>query len=116
MYFPLLKLYGWRKRSASQPQTICSEVLKNSKILKSPFYWTIPFVYCPQTNPRQTPDKQKEAPNMKRNQNRPAVRRSPAYPNAADNRYFLEKAVNIATAILSGIGIVFAMVFLVTMA
>lgn len=53
---------------------------------------------------------------MKRNQNRPAVRRSPAYPNAADSRYLLEKAVNIATAILSGIGIVFAMVFLVTMA
>ena len=49
---------------------------------------------------------------------RPSTRRcrAPAYPNAADNRYFLEKAVNIATAILSGIGIVFAMVFLVTMA
>ena len=25
MYFPLLKLHGWRKRSAAQPQTICSE-------------------------------------------------------------------------------------------
>ncbi|MDD5864513.1 MAG: hypothetical protein PUD80_07760 [Firmicutes bacterium] len=53
---------------------------------------------------------------MKRNHNRAALRRGPAYPNAADNRYFWEKAVNIATAVLSGVGIVFAMVFLVTMA
>ena len=54
---------------------------------------------------------------MKRNHqhSRLTVRRGPAYPNAADSRYLLEKAVDIATAILSGIGIVFAMVFLVTM-
>ena len=41
--------------------------------------------------------------------------REPAYPNAADRRYFVEKAVNIITAILSGIGFVSAMVFLATM-
>ena len=54
---------------------------------------------------------------MKRNQKHTCltIRRGPAYPNAADSRYFWDKAVNIATAILSGIGIVFAMVFLVTM-
>ena len=44
----------------------------------------------------------------------PSVR-APAYPNAADRRYFVEKAVNIVTAILSGIGFVSAMVFLATM-
>ena len=43
---------------------------------------------------------------------RPSTRR---YPNAADRRYFVEKAVNIVTAILSGIGFVSAMVFLATM-
>lgn len=42
-------------------------------------------------------------------------RREPAYPNAADRHYFVEKAVNVATAILSGIGFVSAMVFLATM-
>ena len=48
---------------------------------------------------------------------RPATRRyrAPAYPNAADRRYFVEKAVNIVTAILSGIGFVSAMVFLAPM-
>ena len=48
---------------------------------------------------------------------RPAARRyrEPAYPNAADRRYFVEKAVNIITAILSGIGFISAMVFLATM-
>ena len=42
---------------------------------------------------------------------RPNLRRyrEPAYPNAADRRYFVEKAVNIVTAILSGIGFVSAM-------
>ena len=39
----------------------------------------------------------------------------PQKPNAADRRYFMEKAVNIVTAILSGIGFVSAMVFLATM-
>jgi len=48
---------------------------------------------------------------------RPNLRRyrEPAYPNAADRRYFVEKAVNIVTAILSGIGFISAMVFLATM-
>lgn len=48
---------------------------------------------------------------------RPSTRRcrAPAYPNAADSRYFVEKAVNIVTAILSGIGFVSAMVILATM-
>ena len=48
---------------------------------------------------------------------RPNLRRyrEPAYPNAADRRYFVGKAVNIVTAILSGIGFISAMVFLATM-
>ena len=53
---------------------------------------------------------------MKRHHSHLTVRRGPAYPNAADSRYFLEKAVNIALAIVSGAGFVFAMIFLVTMA
>lgn len=40
----------------------------------------------------------------------------PAYPNAADNNYFAGKALNIITAIISGIGFISAMLFLVTMA
>lgn len=40
----------------------------------------------------------------------------PAYPNAADSSYFAGKALNIMTAIVSGMGFVSAMVFLVTMA
>lgn len=40
----------------------------------------------------------------------------PAYPNAADNNYFAAKALNIVTAIVSGMGFVSAMLFLVTMA
>lgn len=40
----------------------------------------------------------------------------PAYPNAADNNYFAEKALNMVTAIVSGMGFVSAMLFLVTMA
>ena len=39
----------------------------------------------------------------------------PKYPNAADNRYFAEKALNIITAIISGIGFASAMLFLVTL-
>ena len=63
-------------------------------------------------------EKQKEALPMKQHtMSRPSTRRcrAPAYPNAADRRYFVEKAVNIVTAILSGIGFVSAMVFLATM-
>lgn len=40
----------------------------------------------------------------------------PTYPNAADNNYFAEKALNMVTAIVSGMGFVSAMLFLVTMA
>lgn len=40
----------------------------------------------------------------------------PAYPNAADNSYFAAKALNVMTAIVSGMGFVSAMLFLVTMA
>lgn len=40
----------------------------------------------------------------------------PRYPNAADDRYFAAKALNMMTAIVSGMGFVSAMLFLVTMA
>ena len=40
----------------------------------------------------------------------------PAYPNAADNQYFAARALNVMTAIVSGMGFVSAMLFLVTMA
>ena len=39
----------------------------------------------------------------------------PAYPNAAAPSYFAGKALNILTALVSGMGFVSAMVFLVTM-
>ncbi len=39
----------------------------------------------------------------------------PIHPNAADHHYFAEKAVNIITAIVSTMGIVSGMMFLVTM-
>ena len=39
-----------------------------------------------------------------------------AYPNAADSHYFMGKALNIVTAIVSGMGIVSAMLFLVAVA
>ena len=39
----------------------------------------------------------------------------PIYPNAADNRYFAQKALDIITAIVSVAGFVSAMAFLVTM-
>lgn len=40
----------------------------------------------------------------------------PAYPNAADDRYFAGKALDIITAIVSGMGFISAMLFLVAMA
>lgn len=40
----------------------------------------------------------------------------PLYPNAADHNYFARKAVDVITAIVSGMGFVSAMLFLVTMA
>ena len=39
----------------------------------------------------------------------------PAYPNAADPSYFAGKALNVVTAVVSGMGFVSAMLFLVTM-
>ncbi len=41
--------------------------------------------------------------------------RQPMYPNAADSQYFARKALDIVTAIVSGLGFVSAMLFLVTM-
>ena len=50
-------------------------------------------------------------------QNRkPVSYNQPAYPNAADNRYFAQKSVEILGAILSGMGIMTAMMFLVILA
>lgn len=40
----------------------------------------------------------------------------PAYPNAADPSYFAAKALNVITAVVSGMGFITAMTFLVTMA
>ena len=39
----------------------------------------------------------------------------PAYPNAADPRYFANRAMNVVAALVSGMGFVSAMLFLVTM-
>lgn len=39
----------------------------------------------------------------------------PAYPNAADHNYFANRALNVITALVSGMGFVSAMLFLVTM-
>lgn len=36
----------------------------------------------------------------------------PAYPNAADSSYFLHRALNIAIALASGVGLSAAIVFL----
>lgn len=40
----------------------------------------------------------------------------PIYPNAADNRYFARKALDVMTAIVSCAGFTSAMLFLVTLA
>ena len=40
---------------------------------------------------------------------------APAYPNAADHNYFAARALNVVTALVSGMGFVSAMLFLVTM-
>lgn len=44
------------------------------------------------------------------------VKQQPQYPNAADHSYYSQKALDIMTAIISGMGFVSAMLFLVTMA
>jgi len=52
----------------------------------------------------------------KRNRNLTIVRKQqPVYPNAADASYFATKALNVVTALVSGMGFVSAMAFLVTM-
>ena len=40
---------------------------------------------------------------------------APRYPGAANDQYFSEKALNIFTAVVSGMGLVSAMLFLVTL-
>jgi len=40
----------------------------------------------------------------------------PIYPNAADQNYFAQKALDVITGIISCMGLVSAMVFLFTMA
>ena len=40
---------------------------------------------------------------------------APLYPNAADKQYVTQKILDIATGIASGMGLVTAMVFLVTL-
>ena len=41
--------------------------------------------------------------------------RAPRYPGAANDQYFAQKALNILTALVSGMGLVTAMLFLVTL-
>ena len=41
--------------------------------------------------------------------------REPIYPNAADHNYFARKALDVMTALASGLGLFSAMIFLVTM-
>ena len=41
--------------------------------------------------------------------------RAPRYPGAANDQYFAEKALNILTALVSGMGLITAMLFLVTL-
>lgn len=56
---------------------------------------------------------------MKHNANHSAALRykaQPAYPNAADTNYFTAKALEILTAVASGLGCVAGMIFLVMMA
>ena len=41
--------------------------------------------------------------------------KEPIYPNAADHNYFARKALDVVTALVSGLGMFSAMIFLVTM-
>lgn len=49
---------------------------------------------------------------MKYKMNRTMPRNCPAYPNAASSRYYFHKALDVMTAILSGMGLLVAIVFL----
>lgn len=54
--------------------------------------------------------------NRKKNSNLKVIRsHQPIYPNAADHNYFRQKAVDVMTGIISCMGFVSAMLFLVTM-
>ena len=54
---------------------------------------------------------------MKKNRHtRTVAARGPMYPNAADANYFSRKASEILTAVVSGMGVLTAMVFLVVIA
>ena len=54
--------------------------------------------------------------NHRRNHSNICHPRQALYPNAADARYFKAKALDLLTAIVSGMGLVSAMLFLVTLA
>lgn len=41
--------------------------------------------------------------------------RQPRYPGAADDQYFTGKALDILTAVVSGMGLITAMLFLATL-
>lgn len=49
---------------------------------------------------------------MKNTRKQTTRRVCPAYPNAAGSGYYLRKALDIATAIVSGFGLLAALVFL----
>ena len=49
---------------------------------------------------------------MKNTRRQTSHRSCPAYPNAAGSSYYLPKALDIATAIASGLGLLAALVFL----
>lgn len=64
------------------------------------------------------PNKTKEDSPMKKNKypHLKVVQSQPVYPNAASPQYYRQKALDIVTAIVSAMGLVSAMVFLVTLA
>ena len=43
-------------------------------------------------------------------------RKAPRYPNAADREYYVRKVIDIVTAVVSGLGLVSVMLFLVILA
>jgi len=53
---------------------------------------------------------------IKRSQLKVVKSRRPMYPNAADASYFTRKALDICTAIVSGMGMITAMAVLITLA
>ena len=49
---------------------------------------------------------------MKNARRQTSHRSCPAYPNAASSSYYLHKALDVVTAIVSGMGLLAAIVFL----